>query len=406
MARYGIGGAPDLEFSGDGQVHTDVVVRTDQGSSSGDVARDVVIAPDNGDIVTVGNGDGVVDSFAQPDIGIAVYEADGDPDNSFSGDGVLNQDMFPSVDSWEQAETVEVQPDGKIVVAGSVFFPDTDATAGFVARFEPDGDPDVTFSADGIQELDFGSEYVQILDVDLLADGRILAAGSASGDSAPVIGSDFAIARIGSNGTLDASFDGDGKKTIDLADDPTDSENLYDSAGGVEGLADGKIVVGGVTSGDWGAIRLTSSGALDSARVSVKFTAGTSGGGEAMAVQADGKVLLAAGPQSEDVGTPSPAFGVLRFSSLGVPPDETEPTTTITGVTVTRSRHKAKVRFTGADESGPLTFECKLDGLSYTPCSSPKIYRGLSERRHEVRVRARDAAGNVDLTPAKHSFRI
>lgn len=87
------------------------------------------------------------------------------------------------------------------------------------------------------------------------------------------------------------------------------------------------------------------------------------------------------------------------------PPDTTAPQTKISsGPSSKTSSHKAKFRF-GSNEPGS-TFECKLDGKKWSPCRSPKIYKGLKEGKHSFRVRARDAAGNVDASPAKRSWRV
>ena len=64
----------------------------------------------------------------------------------------------------------------------------------------------------------------------------------------------------------------------------------------------------------------------------------------------------------------------------------------------------ATFSFTGTDpspSSGGPTFECKLDAASFAYCTSPKTYSGLVDGPHTFEVRARDTAGNVDLTPAR-----
>lgn len=67
-------------------------------------------------------------------------------------------------------------------------------------------------------------------------------------------------------------------------------------------------------------------------------------------------------------------------------------------------RKRATLKFI-ATEPGS-TFECKLDRRPYRPCSSPKRYARLKPRRHVFRVRAKDAAGNVDPTPAAAVWRV
>jgi parallel beta-helix repeat protein len=58
-----------------------------------------------------------------------------------------------------------------------------------------------------------------------------------------------------------------------------------------------------------------------------------------------------------------------------------------------------------SNESG-ATFECSLDNAAFAPCTSPKQYTGLSSGSHQFRVRARDAAGNVDGSPASRSWTV
>jgi hypothetical protein len=56
--------------------------------------------------------------------------------------------------------------------------------------------------------------------------------------------------------------------------------------------------------------------------------------------------------------------------------------------------------------SEPAAFECKLDSAAFAPCTSPKSHAGLSRREHTFAVRAIDAAGNPDPTPAIHRWTI
>ena len=52
------------------------------------------------------------------------------------------------------------------------------------------------------------------------------------------------------------------------------------------------------------------------------------------------------------------------------------------------------------------TFQCSLDGGAYADCASSDNYPGLAEGNHAFSVRATDAAGNTDPTPATHNWRI
>jgi subtilisin family serine protease len=83
--------------------------------------------------------------------------------------------------------------------------------------------------------------------------------------------------------------------------------------------------------------------------------------------------------------------------------DTTPPDTTITGQPTDPS--PTNVSFSFASEPG-ATFACSLDGGAYAACSSPKAYNGLSGGAHTFRVRASDAAGNADGSPATYTWTV
>lgn len=67
-------------------------------------------------------------------------------------------------------------------------------------------------------------------------------------------------------------------------------------------------------------------------------------------------------------------------------------------------KEKAKFKFR-ADEPG-ATFRCKIDGKRFRPCTSPRVYKKLDEKKHKFKVVATDAAGNVDPTPDTDRWRV
>jgi glucose/arabinose dehydrogenase/PKD repeat protein len=98
----------------------------------------------------------------------------------------------------------------------------------------------------------------------------------------------------------------------------------------------------------------------------------------------------------------------LNYTTSGGGADTTPPDTTIdsgSGPSGTVSSTSATFSFTSSETGS--TFECKLDGGNFSSCSSPKSYTGpLSDGSHTFSVRATDAAGNVDATPATRSWTV
>lgn len=63
-------------------------------------------------------------------------------------------------------------------------------------------------------------------------------------------------------------------------------------------------------------------------------------------------------------------------------------------------------RFTFRSSESGSTFQCRLDGKKFRPCSARKTFRRLAGGRHVLRVRAKDRAGNLDPTPARYAWRV
>ena len=184
------------------------------------------------------------------DFSVARYNTDGSLDTTFNGTGKVTTDFFGGLDG---ARAVAIQSDGKIVVGG---FANNGATAGFaLARYNSDGSLDTSFNGNGKVFTDFGVTSVSS-GLAIQSDGKIVAAGYVAQSGGL---DDFAVARYNPNGSLDTSFSGDGKVTFDFGSD--------DFANAVAIQADGKIVVAGYTgqgiATDFALARLTTGGALD-----------------------------------------------------------------------------------------------------------------------------------------------
>jgi hypothetical protein len=96
---------------------------------------------------------------------------------------------------------------------------------------------------------------------------------------------------------------------------------------------------------------------------------------------------------------PSPGSG-----GGGPPPDVVAPQTTLVKSRLQAATRSVMFWFSSSEVAGG--FLCRLDGKPFKPCTSPKSYRHLKPGRHTFRVKALDAAGNVDASPVVAHFRL
>src|SRR3984957_2742303 len=239
-----------------------------------DRATQAAITPD-GRIVVIGS----TDASGGGDYAVARVNANGTLDKSFSEDGLERLGSQPGVE--DIGGRVVVLPDESIVVTGQ-----GNSSQDFVTKeLAPNGEQDMSFGEGGASVVDFGGNDMAN-DMVRQPDGKLVIVGSTSTG-----GGDFAIARLNADGTLDKSFSGDGKQTVDFGGN--------DAATGVALTADGKIVVAGEggPGGDMAVTRLNSDGSIDTS-----FSPSTSGkelvdfGGadsaKGVAIQSDGKIVL------------------------------------------------------------------------------------------------------------------
>src|ERR1051325_2871341 len=114
------------------------------------------------------------------------------------------------------ASGVAVQSDGKIVVAGATFISDTN-TDFALARYNPDGSLDTTFDSDGKVTTDFFNDIDLALGVIVQpSDGKIIAVGTAVKFVTDHYETYYALARYQTNGALDLTFGINGKVTTDV----------------------------------------------------------------------------------------------------------------------------------------------------------------------------------------------
>jgi uncharacterized delta-60 repeat protein len=288
VARFDPGGTPDPTFDGDGKAVAFYIMYDD-------FLSDVAIQSD-GKIVGAGS--------SGSDIALVRFKTNGTLDPMFSGDGKVKTDLGAT----EAAQTMAIQPNGKIVVAGWTG-PSGGSRNFVVARYKTDGTLDGGFSRDGVVTTDFGG-FDKAYGVAIQADGKIVVAG---GTGVGACCDKFALARYTSSGILDSTFDMDGRLTTDLG--PSQDQGFSLAL-----QPDQKIVVGGYsfngTNFDLALARYEAGGSLDLTFSGDGKQIVNLGSGDTIfdiALQADGKVVAVG-----DSGTPNVFhFAVARIKTGG-----------------------------------------------------------------------------------------
>ncbi|HUQ52880.1 MAG TPA: cadherin domain-containing protein, partial [Gammaproteobacteria bacterium] len=262
-------------------------------------ANALAIQPDGNILVA---GDATIGSSRE--FALARFNSNGSLDTTFDGDGKVTT-SFGAGESFGNSVALR---DGKIIVAGYSFSTAGTAEDFAVARYNANGTLDTTFDGDGRVTTDFGGNTDVGRSVAIQADGKILVAGESR------IGSnyDFSVARYNANGTLDTTFDGDGRVRTDFGSDGDIAWTLA-----VQG--DGKIVVGGWGGGGFTLARYNANGSLDTTfdgdgRVATIVGGPNTGFLRSIVIQPDGKIL-AAGEAFN--GRADTDIVVLRYNANG-----------------------------------------------------------------------------------------
>ena len=299
IARYNNDGTLDSTFGNGGKVITSLGSNLDEG-------RDLIIQPD-GKILMAGS------SALNSDNRFALvrYNTDGSLDSSFGSNGLVLTNPGPGNDS---ITALALLADGKILAAGY-----TEESIGngkcALLRYNPDGSLDSAFGNNGLVTTSIeGTSNDHAWEIALQSDGKIVLVGSSSLNNS----SRIAVAQYNSNGTLDTSFDNDGKAVISF-----NADNAYGFAIALQ--PNGKILAGGYTRGlengvyyvRFAIARFNTDGSPDG-------TFGTNGKVESdfgpngsnifsMRLQTDGKIL-AAGYSSQSYKTD---FTMARYNTDG-----------------------------------------------------------------------------------------
>ncbi|MDQ3323154.1 MAG: delta-60 repeat domain-containing protein, partial [Acidobacteriota bacterium] len=301
----------DSSFGSDG------IVTTDNGSRSEQI-NDIAVQPD-GKIIAVG----VISINSALQTVFVRYNANGSIDSLFGTSGkVIIESVFVA--------KLALQPNGKIVIVGS------DGRSpnfnSYVARLNSDGSFDTTFNGTGTVTLDLRGTNDSLSSVKILPDGKILTGGS-SARPAPDLRSDFAIIRFNADGSLDTTFDGDGKVFTMI---PPTGESA-----GIADLAvqpDGKILAAGSVSvvdtpGDdpdriFAVVRYNANGSLDTTFdgdgvANPRFLPASGNGITSTSVptnifaQNDGKILVVGNASTCCAPFPTSKAALVRFNADG-----------------------------------------------------------------------------------------
>jgi uncharacterized delta-60 repeat protein len=288
---FGTGGIAQVSFPGTG---TSVA------------AQAMALQPD-GNIVLAGSQLSGAGTF----FALARLTTSGELDPTFGTGGRV---VTPGVGNNAQANAVVLQPDGKIVVAGSA-----NGEMG-LARYLPDGTLDPGFGTGGIVTTSFPGDTAQANALALDASGRIVAAGMV-GTSKPQ-GEEFALARYLPDGSLDQTFGTDGRVITTFG---VPGEDLA-QANAVAIQPDGRIVATGPVNnplgggGAFATARYTTSGALDptfSGDGKVTTNAGDEGGATSLVLQPNGDIVLGGVTTQPNPPGIQAFFALVRYDSSG-----------------------------------------------------------------------------------------
>ncbi len=210
-------GALDLSFTQTGKASVSFGPGVTARALAAAVQRD-------GKTVVVGNVSGGIGALVR-------FNLDGSLDLTFGPDrtGKIFTPFFEGT-----ADDVGIDADGRIVVVGSASIEDDERFA--VARYNSDGTLDRSFDGDGVKVFYFGADasddrWSTASSVAFQSDGKILIGGSSLQVNGNNLSRDFAFARLNPDGSFDSSFDGDGKRTIDLGNGEDLSEIAIDYTG-------------------------------------------------------------------------------------------------------------------------------------------------------------------------------
>jgi uncharacterized delta-60 repeat protein len=298
VARFTAGGVLDNSFGAGGVITTAIPYP---------FAASVAVQPTDGKIVLAGYSAPPHDnSIPPPTMELIRYNADGSLDTNFGSGGIANLGSGKISSNYPEntSTQIAIQKDGKIVFAGDAYTTSATRANFFVKRVNPNGSVDATFPS--FVNVGIGSNSAVALT--LQSDGKFLELGNLQ-----VVGNfqgELALVRLNTDGTLDASFGVNGKVATGGGNKDSVQSN---SRIAVQG--NGQIIVAGAEGNAFKIVRYNVDGSVDTrfgaaGVVLADFATPVSVGD--VAVQADGKIVVAGGGDIDDVGRPG-EFAPSRF---------------------------------------------------------------------------------------------
>lgn len=326
--RFTATGSLDTSFAVSGKLMMSVVAPpASLGGYTGDRSTAMLIQPD-GKIVMSGTC-ATNDFFPSSPPGkfcVLRLNADGTVDTQFgaAGDGRLVTDIVIHSYSYSRATALALQPDGKLVVAGNC---KTDIIAPTIRGFctlrvhgvnapgQVAGTLDASYGFSGRAQIAVGAQAEFATGVVVQPDGKIVMGGTCTRIGSAV--QDACAARLLANGSADTSFGFNGGVVL------TTSETVVPQSVALQ--SDGKILLAGQCNNDqipqFCIKRLYDNGSLDTTfngsgtvrtSISGNFNTSTSDIAYGMALQPDGKIVLA-GTCRDGNGTNVDKFCTARY---------------------------------------------------------------------------------------------
>ncbi|MBA4121216.1 MAG: VCBS repeat-containing protein [Acidobacteria bacterium] len=228
----------------------------------------------------------------------------------------------PVLNEPHNSEALALQPDGKIIVTGYVAFCDPSQPSGYrggaaIVRFLPDGQLDNTFDSDGKV---INSDILSANAVTLQSDGKIIAVGQSGNPFGnPSVPYDFGILRYTTTGALDTSFDGDGKvvTSIEAANDiPRDV--LVQPNGKIVVVGESSVIITGFNITNFAIARYLTNGSLDNSfdgdgKVITDFNNNSFDSISRAVLQPDGKILAVGATKLIDASLVPNVLAMARY---------------------------------------------------------------------------------------------